>query len=32
MKIAIINGSPKIKDSASDCILQELKGFLSIRL
>jgi len=29
MKIAIINGSPKIKDSASDCILQELKVFLS---
>ncbi len=29
MKITIINGSPKIKDSASDCILQELKVFLS---
>jgi len=29
MKIALINGSPKIKDSASDCILQELKVFLS---
>lgn len=28
MKIAFISGSPKIKDSASDCILQELKAFL----
>ena len=28
MKIALINGSPKIKDSASDCVLQELKVFL----
>lgn len=28
MKIAFINGSPKIKDSASGCILQELKAFL----
>jgi len=28
MKIALINGSPKIKDSASDCVLQELKAFL----
>jgi len=28
MKIAFINGSPKMKDSASGCILQELKDFL----
>lgn len=28
MNIALINGSPKIKDSASRCILQELKLFL----
>lgn len=28
MKIAFINGSPKIKDSASGCILQELKALL----
>lgn len=28
MKIAFINGSPKIKDSASSYILQELKVFL----
>ena len=27
-KIAFINGSPKVKDSASGCILQELKSFL----
>lgn len=29
MKIAFINGSPKIKDSASGYILQELKTFLN---
>lgn len=29
MKIAFINGSPKIKNSASACILQELKAFLN---
>lgn len=28
MKIALINGSPRIKESASGCILQELKSFL----
>lgn len=28
MKIALISGSPKIKNSASDYILQELKAFL----
>ncbi|MDF2819743.1 MAG: hypothetical protein K0R15_184 [Clostridiales bacterium] len=28
MKIALINGSPKVKDSASNAILQELKKFL----
>lgn len=28
MKIALINGSPKMKDSASNCILHELKAFL----
>ncbi|WP_195604121.1 hypothetical protein [Clostridium tyrobutyricum] len=28
MKIAFINGSPKIKDSASDCVLQDLKPFV----
>lgn len=28
MKIAFINGSPKVKDSASGCILTELKAFL----
>lgn len=28
MKIALINGSPKSKDSASGCILEELKAFL----
>lgn len=28
MNIALINGSPKVKDSASGCILQELKPFL----
>ncbi|MCY6958560.1 NADPH-dependent FMN reductase family protein [Clostridium brassicae] len=28
MKIAFINGSPKMKDSASNCILKELKAFL----
>lgn len=28
MKIALISGSPKVKDSASDYILQELKPFL----
>lgn len=28
MKIALINGSPKTKDSASECILHELKTFL----
>lgn len=28
MKIAIINGSPKTKDSASACLLNELKTFL----
>lgn len=28
MKIAFINGSPKVKDSASGCILEELKEFL----
>ncbi|WP_373898437.1 hypothetical protein ACER0A_007105 [Haloimpatiens sp. FM7315] len=29
MKIALVNCSPKIKNSASHCILQELKPFLS---
>lgn len=28
MKIALINGSPKIKNSASGCLLSELKTFL----
>lgn len=28
MKIAFINGSPKMKDSASGCFLRELKAFL----
>lgn len=28
MKIALINGSPKYKDSASACLLHELKSFL----
>lgn len=28
MKIALINGSPKIKNSASSCLLSELKTFL----
>jgi multimeric flavodoxin WrbA len=28
MKIAFINGSPKVKNSSSGCILQELKPFL----
>jgi multimeric flavodoxin WrbA len=30
MKIALINGSPKIKDSASEGILQDLKTFLQV--
>lgn len=32
MKIALINGSPKVKDSASGLILEELKNFLSNRI
>ena len=28
MKIALINGSPKNMESASGCLLQELKKFL----
>jgi len=28
MKIALINGSPKLKDSASGCLLRDLKFFL----
>lgn len=30
MKIALINGSPKIENSASGCLLKELKAFFGI--
>ncbi len=28
LRVALINGSPKFKDSASDCLLEELKEYL----
>lgn len=30
MKIALINGSPKLENSASSCLLKELKSFLEV--
>lgn len=32
MKIALINGSPKVKDSASEIVLNELKNYLSYHI